>query len=186
MQEQVTVLLARARSDEAAASALFGLVYEDLRALASARMRHERPDHTLQATALVSEAFVRLVGPCDLTFVDRQHFFRIAAEAMRRVLIDHSRARLAEKRGGGGGARVPIHEDEIGLATDPARLLALDEAMVTLAKEDPRAEEMVRLRFFAGLSVEQAAELMGVSPRTALRDWGFARARLTELLKDES
>ncbi|GJM17987.1 MAG: extracytoplasmic sigma factor ECF [Phycisphaeraceae bacterium] len=182
--EDVTLLLREADADAGASARLFELVYRDLRAIAGAQMRHERDDHTLQATALVSEAFIRLVGGAEVTFEDRQHFFRVATEAMRRVLIDHARAHKADKRGGGDRGRALLDADG-AIALDPEKLLALDEALSTLETEDERAAALVRYRFYAGMTIEQAGELLGLSRRTAMRDWNFARARLTELLEDD-
>ncbi len=180
--EDVTVLLHS--DDEASSARLFELVYQDLRAIAGSQMRGERGDHTLQATALVSEAFLRLVGGTEISFHDRRHFFRVAAEAMRRVLVDHARARSADKRGGGRDALTLLDGDG-ALGIDPDRLLALDEALAALEQEDERAAAIVRYRFYAGLTLEQAGELLEISKRTAIRDWNFARARLTQLLESE-
>lgn len=184
MRADVTQLLASAPGDADAAGRLFEAVYADLKAIAASHMRGERADHTLQATALVGEAYVRLVGSTPIEFEDRRHFFRVASEAMRRILIDHARARLAEKRGGGKRPQALLDEDG-AITMDPQRLLELDEALSRLALEDDRAAELVRLRFFGGLSLEQAAEMAGVSRRTAIRDWSFARARLAELMDAE-
>jgi RNA polymerase sigma factor (TIGR02999 family) len=181
MHPDVTQLLAEAHDDPTSAARLFEAVYADLRAIASAQMRSERDDHTLQPTALVSEAYIRLLGGAPIQFNDRKHFFRVASEAMRRILVDHARARLAEKRGGGERPR-ELFDSDGAFAMDPDRLIALDEAMEKLHDEDPRATELVRLRFYAGLSIDQAAELLEISRRTAMRDWGFARARLSELM----
>lgn len=185
MRTDVTALLARAGEDAESTAKLFELVYADLRAIAEAQMRGERADHTLQATALVSEAYLRLVGPEPIRFEDRKHFFRVASEAMRRILIDHARAKKSLKRGG-ERLKQELFDEHAGVTMAPDRLLALDEALTTLEIEDPRAAEIVRLRFFAGLSVDEAAELLAVSKRTAIRDWNFARARLSELMGDEA
>ncbi len=181
MRPDVTQLLAAAGSDPQAAGRLFDAVYADLRAIAAAQMRGERANHTLQATALVSEAYMRLIGVTQIEFADRRHFFRVASEAMRRILVDHARARLADKRGGGQRGQA-LFDDECGLTTDPGRLLELNDALERLELEDERAAEMTRLRFFAGLSIDEAADVAGVSRRTAIRDWNFARARLAELM----
>jgi RNA polymerase sigma factor (TIGR02999 family) len=184
MRPDVTALLAAAPDNEDAAEKLFAVVYDDLRRIAGAQMRGERADHTLQATALVGEAYLRLCGPDQLNFNDRKHFYRVAAEAMRRILIDHARARLADKRGG-GRARQDLPDDAAAAAElAPERLLDLDDALQTLAEEDARAAELVRLRFFGSLTVDEAAELLEISKRTAIRDWNFARARLSELMGD--
>jgi len=184
MQPDVTHLLAHAHDDPNSAARLFEAVYADLRTIAAAQMRTERDDHTLQPTALVSEAYIRLLGGAPIQFNDRKHFFRVAAEAMRRILVDHARARLADKRGGGDRPR-ELFESDGAFASEPDRLRALDDALHKLAEADPRSAELVRLRFFAGLSIDQAAELLEISRRTAMRDWGFARARLSELMSPE-
>ncbi len=184
MRADVTQLLGEAGESADASARLFEAVYADLRVIAGAQMRGERADHTLQATALVSEAYVRLVGSTPIEFEDRRHFFRVASEAMRRILIDHARARLAEKRGGGKRPR-ELFDDDGAVSMAPERLLELDDALERLALEDERAAEIVRLRFYGGLSLEQAGEMVGVSRRTAIRDWGFARARLSELMGGE-
>lgn len=181
MRPDVTALLQAAGDDAGSTAKLFEVVYADLRVIAEAQMRAERAGHTLQATALVSEAYLRLVGPTPVRFEDRKHFFRVAAEAMRRILIDHARAKKSQKRGG-GRAREALMDDHGALSVEPERLLALDEALSRLEMEDERAAEIVRLRFFAGLGIDQVAELTGVSRRTAIRDWNFARARLSELM----
>src|SRR5690606_36735472 len=163
---------------------LLPLVYEQLKAIAGARMRSERTDHTLQATALVHEAYMKLVGDRDVSWQNRAHFFAAAAEAMRRILIDHARKRKSEKRGG-GMARVPITVVDLAAESDPDQILALEEALAQLEREDPRAAKIVNLRFYAGLSVEETVEATGLSKRTVMREWAFARARLFELLGAE-
>lgn len=178
---QVTRLLAEIPDRGEAASELMPLVYEQLHAIARQRMREERAAHTLQATALVHEAYMRLVGDAEISWQSRGHFFRMAAEAMRRILIDHARKRKAQKRGGGKSG-LPISVVDLASVDDPDRVLALDEALTTLEEEDPRAAQIVQLRFFAGLSVDDTAESMGISRRTVMREWAFARARLFELL----
>ncbi len=179
----VTALLNEAEAGTEASARLFELVYQDLRAIAGSQMRSERPDHTLQATALVSEAFLKLVGGVEVSFADRKHFFRVAAEAMRRVLIDHARARAADKRGGGRHAFTLLDGDG-AIVIDAERILELDDALDALGREDARAAALVRYRFYTGLTLEQAGELLDISKRTAIRDWNFARARLTQLLED--
>jgi RNA polymerase sigma-70 factor (ECF subfamily) len=173
----ITRLLAAAQAGaEGAASRLLETVYAELRALAQVRMNQERREHTLQATALVHEAYIRLIGRDDLAIHGRASFFHAAAEAMRRILIDHARKRGAVKRG--GGAR-PIR-DVMDLASDEnlGEALALDELILRLEGEDPQAAAVVRLRFYAGLSVEQAASVLDISPRTVKREWSYARAWL--------
>ncbi len=159
-----------------AVSRLLEAVYGELRAIAQVRMNGERREHTLQATALVHEAYIRLLGREDLGIAGRASFFHAAAEAMRRILIDHARKRNAVRRGG-GAHRIC---DVMDLAADEnlGDAMALDELILRLEKEDAQAASVVRLRFYAGLGVDQAAEVLGVSPRTVKRDWAFARAWL--------
>ena len=168
-------------SREEALEQLLPVVYDELRELAGARLRHERPDHSLQATALVHEAYIRLVGWEQQSWIDRAHFYRAAAEAMRRILIDHARGRARGKRGGG---RVRVDLEDANLATwrDPDDVLALDEALHRLMEQDPRAAEIVQLRFFAGLSVEETAKALELSIRTVHREWKFARTWLFRAL----
>lgn len=183
----VTMLLrAAADGDERAPERLLELVYGQLRAIAQQRMADERRGHTLQATALVHEAYVRLLGRDGVEWAGRGHFFRAAAEAMRKILIDHARARNADKRGGGRKALSIVNVADLAEDEDPAGFLALDEAMVRLEGADEQAAEVVRLRFYAGLSVEETADALGVSPRTVRRDWAFARAWLRETLQREA
>jgi RNA polymerase sigma factor (TIGR02999 family) len=176
-REDATELLsAAARGDVRAADRLLPLVYEQLRRAAQLDLARERADQTLSATALVHEAYLKLIGPRDLPWANRAHFYAAAAEAMRRILLDHARA-----RGRREGARVPLDQvrDVASLAdAGSERILAVDEALERLAADDPEAAAIVRLRFYAGLSVEAAAEATGVSPRTAARLWTYARAAL--------
>jgi RNA polymerase sigma factor (TIGR02999 family) len=182
-RQEITRILQEIPERPEAAAELLPLVYEELRSLARARMAQERAGHTLRATALVHEAYLRLAGNGDLVWQDRAHFFRASAEAMRRVLIDHARAKGAVKRGGGRG-RVRIDAVDLGVESDPAQVLALDEALETLRSEDDRAADVVRLRFYAGLDFAEIATLLGCSERTVMREWAFARARLVELLEE--
>lgn len=177
----VTVLLSQAPTDPVAAERLFQEVYADLQAIARARMKGEREGHTLQATALVSEAYLRLIGAESIEYQDRKHFFCVAAEAMRRILIDHARAKLAQKRDG-GRMKFELSEGDGIVSADPARLLELDDALAKLREEDERSAQLAEMRFFGGLTLEAIADLMDVSLRTANRDWKFAKARLAELL----
>jgi len=160
-------------------------VYHELRRIAQRAMTGERDDHTLQATALVHEAWLRLTGGEVLeSWETRSHFFRAAAEAMRRILVDHARSRSRLKRGG-DRRRLALEDVDLArLGTNPDEILALDEAIRSLAELDPRAAEVVRLRFFAGLDVDETAAVMSVSRRTVLREWAFARAELLRLLAD--
>jgi RNA polymerase sigma factor (TIGR02999 family) len=157
---------------------LLPLVYEELRKLAAARMADEAPGNTLNATALVHEAYLRLVGPADATRWDsRGHFFAAAAEAMRRILVESAR-RKAAARHGGGRARIELAPD-LAAAPEPREdLLALDEALDRLAAEDPLKADLVKLRYFAGLTLPDAAAALGLSERTAGRHWAYARAWL--------
>jgi RNA polymerase sigma factor (TIGR02999 family) len=157
----------------------FPAVYAELRRLAAARLAREKPGHTLDATALVHEAYLRLRGAA--AFPDRAQFLRAAAEAMRRILVDHARKRRADKRGG-GGRRFELAEGDRVAVPDPDTLLAIDEALTNLEAEDPQSAEVARLRLFTGLSVDEAAEALGVSRATAFRDWAYARAWLTAAL----
>ena len=178
-RHEVTTLLQRASAgDEQARSALFDVLYDELRKLAEAAMRHERPGHTLQPTALVHETYVRLADDGG-RFENRSHFFGVAASAMRRVLVDHARARRAQKRGG-GDARVVVDDlDSLpDMPTGTIDLVALDEALLRLSGLDPRQGRVVELRFFGGLSVEETAAVLDLSPRTVKRDWQMARAWL--------
>ena len=183
MSDVTRLLDAAAAGDRRAAAGLLPLVYDELRRLAAARMAAEAPGHTLDATALVHEAYLRLVG--DQAFESRSHFMRAAAEAMRRILVDHARARAADKRGG-RRQRVPL--DEAARWTDsPDHLLALEDALRRFAVEEPSKAELVVLRFFAGMTVPEAASALGVSVPTAERWWTFARTWLyAELDGDNS
>ena len=180
------------------AGELLPQVYDRLRALACVRLAAEGAGHTLQPTALVHEAYLRLAGGggegassgAGRRFADRAAFFRAAAEAMRRVLIDHARTKRRVKRGGRGGSgggpaakRVPLSVLDLAAAPDPAQILAFDEAIRRLEGESPQAAAVVRLRFYAGLSVDEAAEALGVSPRTVDREWAYARAWLFRVLE---
>jgi RNA polymerase sigma factor (TIGR02999 family) len=158
---------------------LFPAVYDELRRLAAAKLAAERPGHTLDATALVHEVYLRL-GQSE-GFGSKSQFFRAAAEAMRRILVDHARKKKAEKRGG-SGQRFELSEADRVAIPDPDTLLAVDEALTQLAAEDAGSAELARLRLFAGLSVEEAAEALAVSRATAYRDWAYARAWLTAAL----
>jgi RNA polymerase sigma factor (TIGR02999 family) len=182
----VTRLLEAAnRGDQQAAADLLPLVYDELRRLAAAKLAHEKPGQTLDATALVHEAYLRLVGPADRErWAGRGHFVAAAAEAMRRILVEVARKKQAEKRGG-GAKRFELSESDRVTIPDPDTLLAVDEALTQLAAEDAGSADVARLRLFAGLSVEEAADALGVSRATAFRDWGYARAWLTAALAGE-
>ena len=179
----ITLALRRLADDPSGIEAIIETLYTELRAIAASRLRGERADHTLEATSLVNEACLRLLGSNAQSFEGRSHFFGAASVAMQRVLVDHARARGRAKRGG-GRAKLPIDVVDLAVEADLNDVLALEEALKDLEKEDAQAHEVVRLRFFAGLTVEQTAEILGISPRTAARDWSFARARLAELIEE--
>ncbi len=185
-QAKVTQLLSDlAAGKPDAGHALLPLVYDQLRRAAQQRMAQERSGHTLSATALVHEAYMRLVGDDDVKWDGRGHFYAAAAEAMRRILIEHARSRGRVKRGG-DRQRVPLNVVDLAAEPDPDQIMALDGAIERLAKEDARLAEIVRLRFYAGLSVEETAAALGISDRTVKRDWAFARAWLhREIEKNE-
>lgn len=153
------------------------LVYDELRYLASRYLKHERSDHTLQTTALVHEAYIRLIDQHQVTWQNRAHFFGVAAQMMRRILVDHARGQHADKRG--GGAQKLSLDEAIGLAQErEVDLIALDEALTTLATLDPQQSLIVEMRFFGGLSVEEVAEALSISRSTVKRDWSMAKAWL--------
>jgi RNA polymerase sigma factor (TIGR02999 family) len=182
MNHVTHILSAIERGDPHAAGQLLPLVYDELRKLAAARLVHEAPGQSLQATALVHEAYLRLVGTDPgRAFDGRGHFFAAAAEAMRRILIDRARDRRRLKRGG-GRRRTRIDLDALLVEPPGDDLLALDEALTALAREDPGAAALVKLRAFAGLTLGQAAEVLGIGRRTADRDWAYARAWLCHAL----
>lgn len=179
MSDVTRILAAIERGDIRAVDKLFPLVYQELRQLAAQRFSKELPGQTLQATALVHEAYLRLVGSENQNWSSRGHFFSAAAEAMRRILIDNARRKKSLKHGGG---RKRIGLDEAILTNDndtPAnKLIALDEALAKLSKKDKVKGDLVKLRYFAGLTIEQTAEILGISPTTAKRYWAYARAWL--------
>jgi RNA polymerase sigma factor (TIGR02999 family) len=178
MSEITQLLDAAAAGNPRAAADILPLVYEELRRLAAARLAAEAPGQTLQATALVHEAYLRLVGPDPgLRWNSRGHFFGAAAEAMRRILVEAARAKGRLKRGG-RGRRVNLVDAPAGADAEPLDLLALDEALTALAREDADKAELVKLRYFAGLSLEEAAASQGISLATAKRRWTVARAWL--------
>jgi RNA polymerase sigma factor (TIGR02999 family) len=178
MDNVTHILSATEQGDPQAAEQLLPLVYEELRELAAQRLSHERPGQTLQATALVHEAYLRLVGGEPQAGWDsRGHFFAAAAEAMRRILVESARRKGRQKRGG-GLARVELGDAAIACQMPPHELLALNEALARLAVEDPVKARLVELRFFAGLTLDEAAKALGVSVVTAKRYWRYARAWL--------
>jgi RNA polymerase sigma factor (TIGR02999 family) len=184
MNDVTCILSAIEQGDPRAAEQLLPLVYEELRRLANAKMAHEKPGQTLQATALVHEAYLRLVdGEKAQHWASRRHFFAAAAEAMRRILIEHARRNRSEKRGG-GRTRVDLAEADPVSIADPCQLVELDDALAQLEHEDREAGELVKLRLFAGLSVEQASVLLGISRAAAYRHWTYARAWLNAQFRE--
>ena len=178
----VTRLLdAAGGGDAQALERLYEHVYGELRSMANSGMRQERNGHTLQPTALVNEAFMRL-NPSTGTWQNRRHFFGAAAQAMRRILVDHARQKQAEKRGD-GLMRVTLTDLEIGAPEADLDVLAVNDALDRLAAEEPRLAEMVSLRFFAGMSIADTAQALDLSPATVKRDWIFARAWLMEQIE---
>lgn len=174
-----TLLMAQAaEGDRAAADRLLPLVYEQLRKAAQLQMAGERSDHTLSATALVHEAYVKLSGPRDVPWAGRGHFYAAAAEAMRRILLDHAKAKGRLKRGGSGGPARPIGDMAALACADSEEIVRFDEAFRRLEAESPDGADVARLRFYAGLSVEQVAVVLGLSVSTVDRRWAFARAWL--------
>jgi RNA polymerase sigma-70 factor (ECF subfamily) len=175
----VTAMLVRASAgDEIATRDLFPLVYEELRRLAAHHLAQERVNHTLQPTALVNEAYLRLVGPGEVSWQNRAHFFGAAAQAIRRILMDHARTRKRQKRGGGQVKVLSLDGIEVASPDADGDLLALDEALDKLAKADAAKAKVVEMRYFAGLSIEETAQALGISTATVSRHWEFARAWL--------
>jgi RNA polymerase sigma-70 factor (ECF subfamily) len=176
--QTITRLLGEVRQGDAQAlDRLLPLVYAELHYIAERHMSGERPDHTLQPTALVNEAFLRLVGGTPSEFNDRTHFLRAASSAMRHVLVDHGRKRHAAKRGD-GGLHVTLDDALVGTPGKSLDILALDDALTRLAEADPRCAQVVELRFFGGLSIPEVAVALGTSMATVKRDWQFARGWL--------
>ena len=182
MNDVTQLLNAAGQSAALAANELLSLVYEELRRLASAKMAQEAPGQTLQATALVHEAWLRLSGDERRHWNDRTHFFAAAAEAMRRILVDNARRKRAARHGG-GQQRVEMPEVASAAVENDDKVLAVDEALEKFAALDPQKAELVKLRYFVGMTLEEAAEALGISERTAKRYWAFARAWLHEEIK---
>jgi len=176
------ILNAANQNDAHAANELLSLVYEELRRLAAAKMASEAPGQTLQATALVHEAWLRLTNDDKRKWNDRTHFFAAAAEAMRRILVDNARRKRAERHGG-GQQRVEMPEIASAVAESDDKVLAVNEALEKFTLLDPQKAEVVKLRYFVGMTIEQAAEALDISERTAKRYWTFARAWLHEEIK---
>ncbi|MCB9854215.1 MAG: sigma-70 family RNA polymerase sigma factor [Phycisphaerales bacterium] len=184
MREVEEILTAAEKGDAEAAAALLPLIYDELRSLAASRLAQERPGQSLSATALVHEAYLRLVGDKTPHFDGRSHFFAAAAQAMRRVLIDRARAKGREKRGS-GRARIDVNLAELSVDTVPDELVALDEALIRLAAEDKVKAELVELRFFAGMTLREAAAVLGISIASADRYWAYSRAWLFDALRHD-
>jgi RNA polymerase sigma factor (TIGR02999 family) len=184
LQEVTQLLVDWGNGNQAALDQLIPLVYTELRQLARRYMRRERPGHTMQTTALIHEAYLRLVDQNQVRWENRAHFLGIAARLMRQILIEHARRRTRAKRGGGAGT---ISLDEVALVSQAraTELLALDDAMERLAAIDPRKSRVVELRFFGGLSPKEAAEVLHIAPNTVLRDWRLAKAWLHREISHE-
>ena len=184
MSDVTRILAAIEQGDARAADKLLPLVYEELRKLAAHKMANEAAGQTLQPTALVHEAWMRLVGKENPKFQNRAHFFAAAAEAMRRILIDNARRKRAVRHGG-GQQRVNVEQGELAFAIDDEQLLAVNEALDKLAAESKLEAELVKLRYFVGLTLEEAAQVLGISARTADNYWAHARAWLFHELKGQ-
>ena len=177
MNDVTRILDAARQGDPAATQELLPLVYDELRRIAAHKMANEAAGHTLQPTALVHEVWLRLAGPNEQPWQNRAHFFGAAAEAMRRILVEHARKKQALKRGA-GAEHEELNEASIVLAAPPDELLAVHEALDTLAQQDPAAAELVKLRYFVGMTMEEAASALNLPVRTAERTWAYARAWL--------
>jgi RNA polymerase sigma factor (TIGR02999 family) len=185
MTDVTRILNAIERGDAQATDELLPLVYEELRLLAAQKLSHEAPGQTLQATALVHEAYIRLIGDEPQSWNSRGHFFAAAAEAMRRILVENARHKRCLKQGG-GLKRVDLDSMEVTTEGPSENVIALDEALIRLSEEDPLAAELVKMRYFAGLTLPQTAEALGIPPRTADRCWAYAKAWLYhEIVKEE-
>jgi RNA polymerase sigma factor (TIGR02999 family) len=185
-QHEITQLLAEwSDGNQSALDELYPLVYDELHRLARRYMSREREGHTLQTTALINEAYVRLVDQRNVHWANRSHFFAISAQIMRRILIDHARRHAYAKRGG-GAQQVSLDEAAIVTRTAGAELLRLDEALKSLAEMDPRRSQVVELRYFGGLNNEEIAGVLNISENTVTRDWNMARAWLHQQLSESS
>jgi RNA polymerase sigma factor (TIGR02999 family) len=183
-QEVTQLLVKLSAGDRSALDDLLPLVYDELRRLADRYLRRERSDHTLQATALVNEAYLRLVDQ-NVPWQNRAHFFGVAAEMMRRILVDHARSHQAQKRGS-GGIKLSL-DDALNMSDERASdLIALDEALSALAEFDPQKSRIVELRFFAGLSIEETAKVLGIGTATVIRQWKMAKAWLYHEVSKEN
>ena len=184
MSDVTQILGAMQQGDAKAADELLPLVYQELRRLAAAKMANELPGQTLQPTALVHEAWLRLVVSDQQTWQNRAHFFGAAAEAMRRILIDNARRKKA-LRHGGGLQRLDVQELEIAVVTEDDQLLAVNEALDKLAAQDKEAADLVKLRYFVGMTIEEAAQTLGIGEATAYRYWAYARAWLFKEIQSQ-
>jgi len=183
---EVTRLLQRLEGgDNEAANQLVPLLYQELRRMAGAYLRHERPNHTLQPTALINEAYLKLANAENASFQDRCHFFAVASKAMRQILVNHAKSRLSGKRGR-GLANVSLDDVQPAVHQEAAEIVALHEALEALHNVDPRKSMVVEMRYFGGLGIEEIAEAMGVSVATVNRDWRLARSWLIREMKRES
>lgn len=184
LPDDVTQLLVKwGRGDNTALDELMPVVHSELRRLARRYMARERPGHTLQTTALINEAYLRLVDQQGVEWQDRAHFFAVAAQVMRHILVDHARKYQSDKRGA-GAQRVPLDEVVVANQQRAAELVTLDEALNHLAAMDPRQSQIVELRFFGGLTVEETAEVMKIAPITVMREWRTAKAWLRDKCSD--
>ena len=182
LQDSSVILKDWSGGDRASADRLLSLVYDELRKIAGQYLRKEKSDHTLQPTALVHEAYMKLIDISDISWQDRAHFFAVSANIMRHILVDHARAKLAEKRGG-DAQRISL-EDADSLSSEPdVDLLAVDEALNELAEFDEQQSRIVELRFFGGLTIEETAHVAGISPATVKREWAMAKAWLHRKLQ---
>jgi RNA polymerase sigma factor (TIGR02999 family) len=175
--EITELLIAWSGGDKKALDELMRIVYDELHRLAHHHLAKERQDHTLQTTALVNEAYLKLVDQKRVKWQSRSHFFALSSQLMRRILVDYARSRQYAKRGGGASA-LPLNEALIVAPERAAEMIALDEALTELAKHDERKARIVELRFFAGMSIDETSELLGVSPGTVMKDWTLAKAWL--------
>jgi RNA polymerase sigma factor (TIGR02999 family) len=186
MSDVTRILTAVEQGDSLAADELLPRVYHELRRLAAQRIAQERPGQTLDPTALVHEAYLRLVATSgERTFANRRHFFAAAAEAMRRILVENARRKHRQKRGG-GVRRVELAEDLLPIECNDSEVVSVHEALDAFAQHDPESAQLVKLHFFAGITIEDAAELLGISARTAYRNWAYARAWLFRHLDENS
>jgi RNA polymerase sigma factor (TIGR02999 family) len=183
-QDVTDLLIEWGKGDQEALHQLMPLVYDELRRLASRHLRHERPGHTLQTTALVHEAYLKLVDQKNMTWQNRVQFFAASAQVMRHILVDHARNRRALKRGG-ENIRLSLDEAKMSSEKKDADLLSLNEALNSLAVIDPQQSRVVELRIFGGLTVEETAEALGISTRTVKREWSMAKAWLHRQIKNQ-